>query len=165
MTTDIQSQNKAVYRRFIDICNKQRWEALPEVWDMERYRENCVGLTPGVVNVKDAVTAVKKLVKGIPNIHSEILDCTAEGDKVYAMLTVTGKNTGNLYGAPPTGSSFNVNMFDYVRLENGKIVDRIQQSDTLTMFRSIYAQWLKWLGIILAVVILGLVVALVLSLR
>jgi predicted ester cyclase len=165
METDLQRQNKAVYYKFIDICNQQMWETLPEVWDMKHYNENCVGLTPGVVNAKDAVTAVKKLVKGIPNIRSEILDCTAEGDKVYAMLTVTGKNTGNLYGAPPTGSSFKVNMFDYVRLENGKIVDRIQQSDTLTMFRSIYANWLKWLGIILAVVILGLVVALVLSLR
>jgi len=62
----------------------------------------------------------------------------AEGDKVYARLTVTGTNSGRFFGAPPTGRSYEANMFDYARIEDGRIVERIQQSDTLSQLAQMY---------------------------
>lgn len=136
MTND---ERKQSYTRFIEVLNAQQFDALPEVVDPERYREICVGFTPGWVNLPDAITALGKVVAGIPDLHARIDDCIAEDDKVYARLTVTGTNSGRFFGMPPTGGAFEVSMFDYARFEDGRIVERIQQSDTLSQMRQIYA--------------------------
>ncbi len=98
-----------------------------------------MGFTPGWVDLEEAITSLKKVVVGIPNLHAHIEDVAADGDKVYARLTVTGTNAGRFFGAPPTGRSYQANMFDYARLEDGRIVERIQQSDTLSQLRQMYA--------------------------
>jgi hypothetical protein len=43
-------ENKRVYTRYIELLNAQHFAALPEVVDPERYREICVGFTPGWVD-------------------------------------------------------------------------------------------------------------------
>lgn len=58
---------------------------------------------------------------------------------MYARLTVTGTNSGRFYGLPASGGHDRVNMFDYARLEDGRIVERMQQSDALGQFRQMYA--------------------------
>lgn len=135
--------NKLVYERYIALLNAQKLDDLSEVVDPERYREICVGFTPGWVNLPEAVGSLEKVVAGIPDLHARIDDCVAEGDKVYARLTVTGTNSGNFYGMPATGGNYEVNMFDYARIEDGKIVERIQQSDTLSQMRQMYANAAK----------------------
>ena len=40
-------QNKRVYRRYIELLNAQDFGSLSEVVDPDRYREICVGFTPG----------------------------------------------------------------------------------------------------------------------
>ncbi|MDF2703964.1 MAG: hypothetical protein K0S10_2910 [Rubrobacteraceae bacterium] len=94
---------------------------MPEVVDIERYREICVGFTPGWVDLTEAITSLMKVVGGIPNLHGRIDDVEAGGDRVYARLTVTGTNTGRFFGAPPTGRGYKASKFDYARLEDGKI--------------------------------------------
>ena len=132
-------KNKQVYRRYIELLNAQDFGSLPEVVDPGRYREICVGFTPGWVGLTEAVSSLEKVVVGIPDLHARIDDVAAEGDRVYARLTVTGTNSGRFFGAPPTGRSYEASMFDYARLEDGRIVERIQQSDTLSQLRQMYA--------------------------
>jgi predicted ester cyclase len=79
------------------------------------------------------------VVGGIPDLNARIDDLVSEGDKVYARLTVTVTNSGKFFGAPSTGRSCEVSMFDYARLEDGSIVERVQQSDALSQLRQIYA--------------------------
>lgn len=132
-------KNKRVYARYIELLNAQDFDALSEVVDPERYREICVGFTPGWVDLQEAVTSLERVVGGISDLNARIDDLAAEGDKVYARLTVTGTNSGRFFGAPPTGRSYKVNMFDYARIEDGRIVERVQQSDTLSQLRQMYA--------------------------
>ncbi len=40
-------ENKRVYARYIELLNAQDFGALEEVVHPERYREICVGFTPG----------------------------------------------------------------------------------------------------------------------
>ena len=63
--------------------------------DPERYREVCVGFTPGWADLPEAVTSLKEVVAGIP-------DLTA-------------------------------------RIEDGRIVERVQKGDTLSQMRQMYA--------------------------
>lgn len=131
--------NKRVYARYIELLNARDYGSLREVVAPERYREVCVGFTPGWVDFPEAVTSLRKVVTGIPDLNARIDDCVTEGDKVYARLTVTGTNTGRFYGVPATGGAFEVSMFDYAKIEDGKIVERVQQSDTLSQMRQMYA--------------------------
>jgi hypothetical protein len=98
------------------------------------------------VALREAVASLERMVGGIPDLHARIDDMVAEDDKVYARLTVTGTNTGRFFGAPPTGRSYEASMFDYTRLEDGRIVERIQQSDTLSQLRQLYSGAAKKAG-------------------
>ncbi len=155
-------ENKRVYTRYIELLNAQDFDALSEVVDPERYREICVGFTPGWVNLQEAVASLEKVVGGIPDLNARIDDLAAEGDKVYARLTVTGTNTGRFFGAPPTGRSYEVSMFDYARIEDGRIVERVQQSDTLSQLRQMYSGAAKKAG---AAAVLGAAAAALFALR
>ena len=44
---------------------------------------------------------------------------------------MTGTATGRLYGAPVTKRSYQASYFDYVRVQDGRIVERVQQADIL----------------------------------
>ena len=132
-------ENKQVYKRYIELLNAQDMDSLSEVVNPEKYREICVGFTPGWMNLPEAVGSLEKVVAGIPDLYARIDDCVAEDDKVYARLTVTGTNSGNFFGIPATGGSYEVSMFDYARIEDGRIIERIQQSDTLSQMRQMYA--------------------------
>lgn len=134
----IDTGHKRTYSRFIDLLNAQNFEALPEVVDPTKYREICVGFTPGWVGLPDAIASLRTVQTGIPNLHARIDDCIAEDGKVYARLTVTGTNSGPFYGIPPARGSFEISMFDYARFEDGRIVERVQQSDTLSQMRQMY---------------------------
>ena len=130
--------NKRVYERYIGLLNAQDFGSLAEVVDPERYREICVGFTPGWVDLPEAVASLERVVGGIPDLNARIDDLVSKGDKVYARLTVTGTHSGRFFGAPPTGRSYEANMFDYARIEDGRIVERIQQSDTLSQLAQMY---------------------------
>jgi predicted ester cyclase len=99
---------------------------------VERYRESCVGFTPGWVDLQAAVASLERVVGGIPDLNARIDDLVSEGDRVYARLTVTGTNSGRFFGAPSTGRYYEVSMLDYARLGDGSIVERVQQSDALS---------------------------------
>lgn len=141
-------ENKRVYERYIELSNAQDFASLPEVVNPGRYREICVGPTPGWGDLPEAVASLEKVVGGIPDLNARIDDLVSEDDKVYARLTVTGANTGRCFGAPPTGRRYEASMFDYARLEDGRIVGRIQQSDTLSQLRQMYSGAAKEAGFV-----------------
>ena len=148
-------ENKRVYERYIGLLNAQDFGGLEEVVDPDRYREICVGFTPGWVNLPEAVASLEKVVVGIPDLHARIDDLVSEGEKVYARLTVTGTNTGRFFGAPPTGRSYEASMFDYARIEDGRIVERIQQSDTLSQLTQMYGGAARKAGLAAGAGLLG----------
>lgn len=155
------ADNKALYARFVDLLNRQDFDAMHREVVADDYREICVGFTPGWVDYAGGVASLKRVLVGIPDLHAQIIDSAAEGDRVYARLTVRGTNTGSFYGAPATNRPFEVNMFDYVRIRDGRIVERVQQSDTLSQMRQIYGGVLKWVGIGLGIGAAGLAAVLI----
>ena len=124
---DTPETNKALFERFIQLLNEQRLDELSNVVNPERYHEQCVGYAPGWMNLYEAKQNLRKVYKGIPDLHARIETMTAEGNAVAARMTITGTHRGSLFGAPATGRFFQVNGFDTVEVEEGKIVRRIQQ--------------------------------------
>ena len=160
MITNQLELNKQIYRRYIDLLNTKNFDALPQVTDPAHYQEICVGFTPGWVNMAQALVSLQKVLVGIPDLNAQIEDVTAEGDKVYARLKVRGTQKGTLFGMPATHKRYEVQMFDYALIKQGKIVERIQQSDNLGQFIILFKTRAITLSLALAMLITGLVTAL-----
>lgn len=154
-------QNKQTYRRFIELLNTKNFEALSEVTDPANYKEICVGFTPGWVNMADAIQSLQKVLVGIPDLQAQLEDVIAEDDKVYARLKVRGTHKGTLFGMPATHKTYEVQMFDYARIENGKIIERIQQSDNLGQFVRLFKTRFITLSVVMALLFIGLLIALI----
>jgi predicted ester cyclase len=136
-----------VYRGFIDAVNRQDLEAAGSLVDAERYRENCVGFTRGVVRWEEAKNSIRQVWRGLPNLRVELHDVVAMSDVVLAHGTARGTASGRLYGAPATKHSFEASFFDLVRVDNGLIVERVQQTDVLGLMHQLYGKAMGVVGL------------------
>jgi predicted ester cyclase len=136
-----------VYRGFIEAVNHQDLAAAERFVDAARYRENCVGFTHGFVGWEEAKDSVRKVWKGLPDLRVELAQVLADGEVALAHGTVRGTATGRLYGAPATKRPFQASFFDYVRVEDGQIIERVQQADVLGQMRQLYGKALGLVGL------------------
>jgi predicted ester cyclase len=141
------SDPAAVYRRFLDALNRQDLAEAEACVDPARYRENCVGFTDGYVNWADAKASLQTIWKGLPDLHVELHDLAAGPGFAMARGTVSGTALGRLYGAPATKHRYEASYFDYVRLDQGRIVERVQQADILGQMRQLYGRVLGVAGV------------------
>ena len=148
MTADVFSERTTgVYRSFIEAVNRQDLEAAGRLVDAGRYRENCVGFTRGLVRWEEAKSSIRQVWQGLPNLHVELHDVVATGDVALAHGTARGTATGRLYGAPATKRAFEASFFDCVRVDNGLIVERVQQTDVLGLMRQLYGKAIGVVGL------------------
>jgi len=136
-----------VYNGFIEAVNRQDLEAAGRFVDADRYRENSVGFTRGFVDWEQAKESVRRVWKGLPDLRVELAQVLADGDTALAHGTVRGTATGRLYGAPATRRPFEANFFDYVRVDDGQIIERVQQADMLAQMRQLYGKALGLVGL------------------
>lgn len=136
-----------VYRGFIEAVNRKDLDAAERFVDPARYQENCVGFTRGFVRWDAAKESIRKVWQGIPDLHVELPQILADESVVVAHGTVTGTATGRLYGAPATKRSYQANFFDFVRVDDGRIIERVQQADVLGQMRQLYGKPLGTVGL------------------
>jgi predicted ester cyclase len=146
-STGLRTDPAAVYRTFLAALNAKDLQAAATVVDTTRYRENCVGFTKGFVNWQDATGSLRQVWNGLPDLHVDISDLQAGETSALAHGAVRGTNTGKLYGAPATKKSYEASFFDWVRLENGLIVERVQQADVLGQMRQLYGKAFALVGL------------------
>jgi len=91
--------------------------------------------------------SIRQVWKGLPDLRVELHDVLAAADVAVARGTVRGTATGRLYGAPATKRSCEASFFDYVRLEDGLIVERVQQADVFGQMRQLYGKGLGLVGL------------------
>ena len=78
------------------------------------------GQAPGAEGVKQFFTAMRAAVSDLRVSVEQII---AEGDKVAAHVSISGRHTGELMGIPPSGKEVVMRVSDIVRIENGKAVE------------------------------------------
>jgi predicted ester cyclase len=73
-----------------------------------------------------------------PDIHMEVIDLIAEGDKVVGRFTCSATHLGEWLGHAPTGRRFErVDEVAIFRLRDGKIVHAWSLEDTLSRLRQL----------------------------
>ncbi len=97
-------------------------------------------LPPGVPpNAEGHKIWVQMARAGFPDIHITIEDMIAEGDKVVARITVTGTNTGEFMGIPPSGKAIRVGGIGISRIADGKSVEYWENFNALGLMQQIGA--------------------------
>jgi predicted ester cyclase len=89
-------------------------------------------MSPGKQGVKAYFAAFRRAV---PDLHAQVHELLADGDKVVTRKTFHGTQTGEFMGLPPTGSAISVDVIDIVRVRDGKFVEHWNVLDTLVLMR------------------------------
>lgn len=142
MVTTTPAENKAVVRRYYEEAfNEGRTELLDElvadrvvnhdpVSDETHTPEEARGFDGFVRHVEAAREAV-------PDATVTIEEMIAEDDAVVARFTFEGMNEGSFAGFEPTGKRVVGSNMVLMRLEDGKIVERREESDDLAFLQQL----------------------------
>ena len=74
---------------------------------------------------------------GFADMRVEILDQVDDGNKVASRVAWSGTHTGMLNGIPATGRSFRSEAVTIDHIKDGKIQERWEVSDLLTMLQQL----------------------------
>ena len=135
-------ENKAIVRRYTEACNKKDLALLDELVAPD-YFHSAFQLR-GREEYKQFETM---LWTAFPDWHETIEDITAEGDKVWYRMKITGTHTGEYRGlAPwtgekitlaPTGKKFTMTGVSIKRIVDGKIVESWGVYDMLDLLKQL----------------------------
>jgi predicted ester cyclase len=111
--------NKATVRRLIDdVFNGGRVELIDELYAPELAAAAKRWITP--------------FRQSFPDVHMDIIELIAEGDKVVGRFTCSATHKGTWRGQPATGRRFeNIDEVSIFRLREGRIVSVWSLEDTL----------------------------------
>ena len=79
------------------------------------------------------------VLEAFPDFEATVEDVVTEGETVAMRVTLSGTHEGEFMGIEPTGESFRVGNMVFTRVEDGRIVERWIQPDTLGMLVQIGA--------------------------
>ena len=132
-------ENKALVKRwFEEVWNKGRVDAIPEMFAAD-------GIAHGLSDDPNAsmkgpgdYEPFYRTFRGaFPDIIVKVEDMVAEGDKVAARCSVTGKHTGDSLGIAATNSGVDFTGITIVRIRDGKIVEAWNNFDFMRMNRQL----------------------------
>lgn len=128
----------------LEAANKELYKKIAEVNDTTELGQldtyiaadfNFHNMPEGMPN---GLAGFKELLKGyftaVPGMKMDIVHLLAEGDVVMAHIHMTGVNSGAMGpDMPATGKSIDVDGYDCVRIEGGKVVEYWSVADEKKM--------------------------------
>jgi steroid delta-isomerase-like uncharacterized protein len=139
MSTLEATSNKEIVKRFHDAVNTDDDEVIVRNID-ELVGPNAVIRSPvplGVTGSEAMKLIFGTLRRAFPDLHVQVEDLIAEGDKVVSRNTVTGTHQGEYMGLQPTGKSVTYNEIFIFRLANGRIVETWGVVDVFSQMRQL----------------------------
>ena len=121
-------ENKALARRFFQEVWNDRDEAA-----IDRYIvEDAKGNDPDFGAGREAFRRQwREWQRAFPDLHFEVEDVIAEGNKVLTRWTLTGTQQAEIFGIPPSGRAFRVSGMSLDVIENGQIAEGFDGWDAL----------------------------------
>ncbi len=107
---------ETVRRMFDEVVNLGQLEVIDELWDPEFESVTAQG-TLDLAAFKGFVAAWRA---GFSDIHCEVSDVIAEGDRVAWSVRATGTHTGEFMGLAPTGRSVDFDSLNVGQFRGGR---------------------------------------------
>lgn len=137
-TTTTEEENKALARQVPeDIATQGRTELYYEI-----FAEDCIEHgTFGDIHGPEAIKEMdENLLSALSDFSATVEDILAEDDRVAMRVTLRGTHDGGEFmGVEPMGRTFEVQNMVITRIEDGKIAERWQVADSLTMMQQLGA--------------------------
>jgi steroid delta-isomerase-like uncharacterized protein len=130
--------NKAVVRRFYEeVFNAGRLEAMDELVSPDLAAHDT--LPPGVPErgPEPYKHTAAMFRSAFPDLHQEIEDMVAEGDKVAVRVTMTATHRGPFLGVAPTDRRVRYEGMDFFRFREGKMVEHWTATDDLGLMQQL----------------------------
>ncbi len=131
-------QNKTLMRRFYDeVVNRGNLDMIDELASPDFVdHEASSGLAGGREDVKQFLSMLRI---AFPDLRMNVEDLIAEGDKVVARATMTGRHQGEFAGIAATGKTVNVAAIDIVRFADGKLAEHWGVTDAASLMEQLGA--------------------------
>jgi len=132
----VHADPETVARRLIDEgFNQGRAQVADELAspDLVEHQNFGPDHAPGAEGLKAVIASLRR---GFSDFHLEIEDLAVDGDKVWLRMVGTGTNDGPFMGNEPTGRAMRTDVFDVIRVADGKMVEHWGVPDRLgTLFQ------------------------------
>ena len=113
--------------------NQGRLEVLDELTDPSLVEHQNFG--PNHAAGAEGVRAVvASLRRAYSDFHLQIEHLAVDGELVWLHMTGSGTNDGPFMGNPPTGRSMQIDVFDLIRVVDGRMVEHWGVPDRLGAF-------------------------------
>ncbi|QEC78528.1 alpha/beta hydrolase fold domain-containing protein [Mucilaginibacter ginsenosidivorax] len=131
------TKNIAIVKKFInEVVNGGHLEQVDQLWapDMT-WKGGSLGEIDGIDNYKKFLAA--NVGKAFTQMHLDVKEVIASGDKVMLRFTNSGHNTGSFMGMKPTGKKAEWTGMGVYRIRNGKIAEGWFSEDILQMYQQL----------------------------
>ncbi|MBP2703218.1 ester cyclase [Microbispora sp. RL4-1S] len=139
MSATQETREKAAFGRLHDAVNSGDMELIAKTID-EIVEPDALIRTPLPIDATGA-EALKhvwaRLFQTFPDLHVEVEDMIAEGDRLVCRNTVTGTHRGDFMGLPPTGRSVAYNEIFIFRFADGRIAETWGVVDVAGLMRQL----------------------------
>ena len=130
---------ESVYRRVVDdVISRGNVATFDDLTtpDFVEHEE----LPPGIPKNREGVKQFFSLLHtAFPDTMATIEHLVVQGDMVAARLVVTGTHRGDFAGIPPTGKQVSIQVFDLVRVIDGKMTEHWGLSDQFSLLQQLGA--------------------------
>ncbi|TCD02533.1 ester cyclase [Pedobacter psychroterrae] len=133
VVTRLETKNTEFVKKFIDqVINGGKVNLIDKFWNPDMiWRGGSLGEINGIANYKAFAKA--NIGGAFTDMHLEVKDILAKGDKVMVNFTNSGKNTGEFMGRKATGINAKWNGMGMYRLKDGKITEATFSEDILDL--------------------------------
>lgn len=122
---------ESVVRRLIEEgFNQGRLEVCDELTapSLAEHQDFGPDHAPGPEGVKAVVASLRRAYS---DFHLEIEHLVVDGDLVWLHMKGSGTNDGPFMGNPPTGRAMHIDVFDLIRVADGRMVEHWGVPDRL----------------------------------
>jgi predicted ester cyclase len=89
---------------------------------------------PGAEGVRAVIASLRR---AFSDFHLRIEDIVVSGDTAWARMTATGTHDGPFMGHAPTGRAMRADVFDVIRVADGRMVEHWGVPDRLGVLRDL----------------------------
>ena len=122
----------APWYSLFNIATRGDVEATQQAVLTEDY-ESCAGYLPGECWGRDtSIKVVSNFANTIPDMKFDVKEVLVAGDRVIVRGEVTGTPSGELFGVPHSGKSFQIMAVDIQTIRDGKIAKTFHMENWLS---------------------------------
>ena len=128
-------QNRQIARRVPEeLATGGDLDLIEELYAAEAVEHDPFGDHSGQAAIRESMEG---LLVAFPDFSATVEEIIAEGNLVAMRVTLRGTHEGEFMGVEPTGREFEVGNMVFTRLDDGMIVERWVQPDTLGLLQQL----------------------------